>query len=190
MKMGYFLVVLLVVALYHFICESILAPSMRLKLRVELFVLRDRVRSLKIESPESFKDRHFHYLQDSLNNLIALLARFDCATLARIEAEMKRHPEMRRHAEERSRTFDDCDLEDARVIRYESLKIASAALVVNSGGWLIYVIPPLAVVGAWFGLSGYVSSFQQRIKAVIAIPQSDIRKVAPEGAGLSLGLTG
>ena len=184
------MVVFLVVTLYHFVYESILAPSMRLKLRFELFVLRDRVRKLKIENYESFKDKHFYYLQDSLNNLIALLARFDCATLARIEAEMKRHPEMRRRAEERSRTLDDCDLEEAREIRCESLKLASKALAVNSGGWLVYILPPLAVAAAWFGLSSYVSSFKRRIKAVIAIPQSDIRRVAPEDAGLSLGLTG
>jgi hypothetical protein len=188
--MGYLLVMLLVVALYHFIYESILAPSMRLKLRFELFVLRDRVRKLKIENSEYFKDKHFHYLQDSLNNLIALLARFDCATLVRIESEMKRHPELRKRAEERSRTLDDCDLEEVRVIRYESLKLASTALVVNSGGWLIYILPPLAVAAAWFGLSSSVSSFKRRIKAVMAIPQSDMKKVAPEEAGLSLGLTG
>ena len=185
-----FLFLLLVVALYHFVYESILAPSIRLKLRFELFVLRDRVRALKIENFDSFKDKHFNYLQDSINNLIALLARFDCATLARIETAMKRQTGLKKRAEERSRILDDCDLDEAKAIRYASLRLASTALAVNSGGWLIYIIPPLAIVAAWFGLSRYVSTFKRRIKAVVAIPHFDMNKVAPEGAALSLGLTG
>jgi hypothetical protein len=188
--MAYFLVALLIVALYHFVYEAILAPSLRLKLRFELFVLRDRVRALRIESPGALQDKHFHYLQDSINTLIAVLARFDVATFERIEAEMKRNPELRRLVEERSRILDDCALEEAKGIRYASLRLASVALAVNSGGWFIYVVPPLAMMAGWFGLSGCVSSFKRRIKAVLAIPQADINKVAPESADISLGLAG
>ena len=172
--MGYFLVTFLVVALYHFVYESIVAPSLRLKLRFDLFVLRDRVRSLKIENPEGFQDKHFHYLQDSINTLLALLARFDFATLSRIETEIKRDPAMQKRAEERSRILDDCQLEEARKIRHQTLRLASVALALNSGGWFVYIVPTLAIVAVWFGLSGYVSSFQGRIKTVIAIPETDI----------------
>ena len=187
--MEYFLVTFLVVALYHFVYESIVAPSLRLKLRFDLFVLRDRVRSLKIENPEGFQDKHFHYLQDSINTLLALLARFDIATLSRIETEMKRDPAMQKRVEERSRILDDCSLQEAKNIRYSSVRLASVALALNSGGWLIYIVPPLAIVAAWFGLSGYVSSFERRIKAIVAIPEADINKLAPAGTDLSLGLT-
>lgn len=173
------------VALYHFIYESILAPSWRLKLRVELFVLRDKVRALRIDHPEEFQDRHYHYLQDSINTLLVLLARFDLATLGRIEAEMKRNPELQKQSDERSLILDDCCLEEAKVIRYASLRIAFAALAVNSGGWFIYIVPPLSIV---FGLKSYFSSFRRRIKAVVAIPQAEINKFAPASTDLSVGL--
>jgi hypothetical protein len=183
--MGYFLVAILVAALYHFIYESILAPSWRLKLRFELFVLRDKVRALKVDHGVAFQDKHYHYLQDSINTLLSLLARFDLATLGRIEAEMKRNPELQQQSDERSQVLDDCDLEDAKLIRYASLRIAIAALAVNSGGWFIYVLPPLSLA---LGLKRYFSSFRQRIKAVVAIPQSEINKFAPASTDLSLGL--
>ena len=189
--MEYFLVTLLVIVLFHFVYESLLAPSLRLRLRFDLFVLRDRVRNLKIDNPKEFQDKHFHHLQDSINTLIALLARFDIATLSRIEAEMKSDPALKRRADERSRILDDCQLEEARKIRHQTLRLASVALALNSGGWFVYIVPTLAIVAVWFGLSGYVSSFQGRIKTVIAIPETDINRFAPAGAAdMSLGLTG
>jgi len=175
--MGYFLIAILVVAFYHFVYESILAPSWRLKLRFELFVLRDRVRTLKIENPGGFQDRHYHYLQDSINTLLSLLARFDWATLSLLEAEMKRDPEFQRQSDERSQVLDDCELEEAKLIRRASLRIATVAFALNSGGWFIYVVPPM-VIGA--GLVSYYSSFKRRIKSIVAIPEAEINRVAPE----------
>jgi hypothetical protein len=189
--MEYFLVVFLAFALWHFIYEAILAPSQRLKLRFDLFILRDRVRELKIENPHAFRDKHFHYLQDSINTLVALLARFDIATMERIESEMRKNPELQKCSEERIRTLDDCTLEEAKKIRYQTLRLAFVALALNSGGWFLYVVPPLTIGAIWFGLSSYVSSFKRRIKAVIAIPHSELNKVAPPpGPDLSLGLAG
>jgi hypothetical protein len=61
---------LIALAALHFVYESILAPSFRLSLRFKLFVLRDEVRQLKIDCASSLNDRHFDFLQDSINNLI------------------------------------------------------------------------------------------------------------------------
>ena len=49
--MEYIFFALVLVALYHFILEAILAPSARLKLRFELLALRDTLRNLKIPTP-------------------------------------------------------------------------------------------------------------------------------------------
>jgi hypothetical protein len=66
------IIVLLALAVFHFVHESILAPSFRLSLRFRLFVLRDEVRQLKIECAESLNDEHFVFLQDSINGLISI----------------------------------------------------------------------------------------------------------------------
>jgi hypothetical protein len=177
--MEYLFVSLIVFALYHFVYESILAPSERLKLRFELFELRDRLRSLKIEYSECLEDRHFHYLQDSLNNLICLLTRFDMATLSQIELEIQRDPELRRRSEVRSATLDDCQLEEMKTIREASFRIATKALLINSGGWFVYVVPIFIGLALYLGLTCWASFLGRKIKAAISISEVDIRRLVP-----------
>lgn len=183
--MAYFFIALFVFALYHFIYEAILAPSLRLDLRFEAFILRDELRNLKINNAEALHDRHFNYLQDSINTLIAMLARFDLATISQIENEIKRDPELQKRAELRLAALDDCEFPEAKRIRRASIAIASKALAVNSGGWLIYVVPGFMAIAIYLGLS----SWRRRIKAVISISEVDMMKVAPP-LDSSLGLAG
>ncbi|MGH8330614.1 MAG: hypothetical protein ACRER3_22985, partial [Pseudomonas fluorescens] len=65
--MTYAVLSFMFLAFVHFVFESILAPSFRLKLRFEIFALRDELRLLKIECESSLHDKHFEYLQSSLN---------------------------------------------------------------------------------------------------------------------------
>jgi hypothetical protein len=50
------IIIFLALTVFHFVYESILAPSFRLSLRFRLFVLGDEVRKLKIECAESLND--------------------------------------------------------------------------------------------------------------------------------------
>ena len=61
------ILVLLALAVFHFVYESILAPSLRLSLRFRLFALRDEARQLKIECVDSLNDAHCVFLQASIN---------------------------------------------------------------------------------------------------------------------------
>jgi hypothetical protein len=182
--MEYALTALIVMAFYHFIYESIIAPSARLKLRFKLLALRDQLRSLKIASAHEFEDRHFSHLQDSFNRLIALLSRFDLATVHRVESEIERNPELKARAASRAAILDDCKVAEAQQIRVASLEIATQALAINSGGgWLVYGVPFLLLLFAhlavYLGLSSWFSVLARRVKSVISIPEADIEKVVP-----------
>ena len=182
--MEYALTALIVVAFYHFIYESMIAPAARLKLRFKLFALRDRVRNLKRVCPQEFEDRHFFYLQDSLNTLIALLPRFDLVTLQRVASEIERNPELKARVTTRTALLDDCALVEVQKIRDASVEIGTRALTINSGGgWLVYVVPLLLLaivhLAFYLGLSSWFSAVTRRIKAVISIPEADIEKVVP-----------
>jgi hypothetical protein len=59
------IIVLMALAVFHFVYESIWAPSFRLSLRFRLFVMRDEVRQLKIECAETLGDEHFVCAVDS-----------------------------------------------------------------------------------------------------------------------------
>jgi hypothetical protein len=167
------------IAAYHFIYEGILAPSFRLELRFELFRLRDEVRQLKIESSDALLDKHFNYLQDSINALISFLYKFDFATLLLAEAESRRNPAFKKRVEERARILDDCNIQRARDIRKKSLVIAAKALVINSGACILYLIP-IALV-----LSGY-SAIKSRIRLFASFSDKDFERFSIDDDNKSL----
>lgn len=139
--MTYLLLVLAVAALAHFVYESILAPSLRLKLRFKLFALQDQLRILKICNDAELDDKHYRYLEKSPHSLIRMLHRIDLATLASSELAYQRDPKFRERVTERSRILDDCAVDQAKQIRAESLRIATKALVVNSGAAFVLFFP-------------------------------------------------
>ena len=160
-------------AALHFVYESILAPSFRLSLRFKLFVLRDEVRQLKIDCAASLSDRHFDFLQDSINNLISNLDRFDMATFVGVQLESKKDPSFLKSAEERSCMLDDCNIPRARDIREQSLKIVSAAIFINSGALFLLIFAPIIIATL-----GY-TEVKKRIKIFAFISDQDLKRIPP-----------
>ncbi len=103
-------------ALFHFLYEFAIAPAIRLRLQYSLFALRDELRRMRFEMRGCCHDRHFCYLQDSLNVVIALAGMFDIALIARTRRLQAHDPEFRTRCESRSRIMDDCTLDTARSI--------------------------------------------------------------------------
>jgi hypothetical protein len=174
--MSYFLAALIVLIAWHFVYEGILAPSLRLKLRFELFALRDELRLLKVSCGSSLDDKHFHYLQDSINAMISLLPRIDLSTLVAAQSEFERNKEFRAHCEARSKVLDDCNIPQARDLRRKSLRLVGVVLGVNSGGWAIFVLPVIGCIGSFQVL-------KSRIRLVASLPESDLNRVANPAIG-------
>ncbi len=158
---------------YHFVYESILAPSFRLSLRFRLFVLRDEVRKLKIECKSALDDNHFLFLQSWINFLIAVLHKFDIASLVRAELESRRQPDMVLRTEQRSKILDDCNIPRARDIRDEAVKIAVKAILVNSGAWIVFLAPiVLCTVG--------YGNMKKKIRFLTTMSGRDFQKISTE----------
>lgn len=168
--MIYLLVGLVAAAVFHFVLESIIAPSARLEMRFKLFELRDDLRRLKCEHAEGLDDKHFHYLQDSINAQIASLYRYDIATLVMAQLRYERDAEFRKLCDERAKMLDDCGIHAATEIRRQSLRTVAAAFGVNSAGWLMFIIP-VALVGACFG------AIKQQIKRLASLTARDLDSV-------------
>lgn len=160
-------------ALFHFVYESILAPSFRLSLRFKLFALRDELRALKIECGARLDDKHFHFLQDSINALISVLFRVDITLMAIAVQSYKTDPEFRRRVDERAKILDDCTVEPAREIRRKSLWIFAQALAVNCGIFFT-IVAPIAI-----GHAGY-SEIKSRVRKVASLSEQDFKRFAPD----------
>jgi hypothetical protein len=181
------LIILIAAAILHFVYESIIAPSLRLELRFELFRLRDEVRFLKIESLNNddegpqFVEQHFYELQDSINSLICLLFRFDLTTLCAISEEIERDAELKQRVEARSRMLDNCVLPAVLEIRRKQFWIATKALAVNSGPMLVWlVLPALLFVG--------YQTVRRKIKDSLTIPETDLKRFLRDEGPMAAGL--
>lgn len=165
-------------ALAHFIYESIFAPSWRLSLRYRLFALRDEVRILSGTGRGLLDDQPYAYLQNSINTMIAMLHRYDVATIATTELRYRRDPSFRRRLDVRGTILDGCTSPQAQSIRRRSVDLIARAVVVNSG-MLCAPLLPLALMGIGF------SALQKRLRKFATLSRRDLESVAPERLGIA-----
>lgn len=171
--MSYILLGMLVLVVYHFVFESILAPSWRLSIRYRLFALRDELRMLKIEHRDQLDDKHYHHLQDSINSIIYLLPKIEVVMVAHIKQSIEQDVELKKRLEARQKVLDDCAFPIMVDIRKRSINLTIEALAANSAGWSAYIVPFLL-------LSGVYKSIEPRVRALVSLSDPDIAKIAPE----------
>jgi hypothetical protein len=176
------IITLLALAVFHFVYESIVAPSLRLSLRLRLFDLRDEVEQLKTECVDSEcvdskKGSHCEYLQDSIDGLISRLHRVDVASLLGVEFECRKDPDFLAQAQKRARILDDCPAPRVREIRKQTLKIAAAALIVNSGAWVVLLFAPWALVSV-----GYSES-KKRFRVLASLNSREFKRISLAESG-------
>jgi hypothetical protein len=170
--MSYLILSMAILAVIHFIYESIIAPSLRLSIRYELFCLRDQLRQLKIEHGDELDDKHFCYLQDSINTIISALPRIEIVAIAHMKTVLENDDELRNRLNVRQEILDDCIIPEMTEIRRKSIALSIRALGVNGGMWSVYIIPIMAVGGVY-------RSIERRIKALVSLSDLDIDKIAP-----------
>lgn len=145
----WFFVVMLGLALWHFVYEGIIAPSRRFAIRLDSFALRDEVRSRMIE--RSSGSEEFADVEQAINTTISLCAYLSWIDLIMFKRAIEQDPKLKAAIEERR-----CRLEGYEFtgeLQQRSVLLVVKALTANSGGWLVFVVPPLL---AWLSLK-YVS---------------------------------
>jgi hypothetical protein len=167
------LFIICIVAMCHFIYESILAPSFRLRLRFKLFELRDELRNLKIDCQGSLDNKHFNFLQDSINSLIFVLFRVDMSLFISAQNSYQNDKEFRRNADERANILDDCQIAAAREIRRKSLWVLLLALIVNSGMLVVLSLPVTLFVHG-------LSETKKMLRKFASLSEQDMRRIAPQ----------
>lgn len=171
--MSYLLLAMMFLVVFHFVYESIIAPSWRLSIRFKLFALRDELRVLKIEHGDQLDNKHFHYLQDSINSIIHVLPRIEVTTVSHIKRAIESDPELKVRLAARQMILDDCVFPEMSIIRKKSIGLSLEALAANSAGWWVYFIP-LMYLGSVY------KSIERRIRALISLSDPDLKRVAPE----------
>lgn len=142
--------IFVVLVIFHFIAEGIIAPSERSKIRLELFSLRDRIRMAKIDYRQEFDNELFDHLQDHTNKSIHLLHNYTIfGLLSAFKAERKNDPLFEKVKIRMDRFYGllrDSKVPKIEVIHFKSLLYTFKGFAYNSLGWLPYVAIPFVAV--------------------------------------------
>ena len=172
--MIYLLLALLIGAMYHYIVETILGPSLRACLRFDLFRLRDRLRAIRSEGR---LDREtFDYVHEFLNTAIRIVPAISISALEESRRAIEADPDLRRSIDDRLARLESLSDVQARDLAMSACRLVYKSLLVNCSGWFILLIP-IGVV---------VVSIQQAydlIKRMLTIPESEISNMLPTSFG-------
>jgi hypothetical protein len=139
--MAYLFVILVVFCFWHFVYEAILLPTLRLKLRFQLYALRDAIRDLKIDQNHRFNDVEFNHMHSIINSMLQILPILDLRFVRRMVREEIKNPDLNSIIEQRRQMIESCSVGRVREIYNELSTWMNYAVLANSFGLLMYLMP-------------------------------------------------
>lgn len=145
------LLILLLIALvvYHFVIDAIIAPSIRLHLRFDLFAVRDDLRRLKADHGGNISPAVFNSLQQCVNNGLTLLYRTTLTAVIGAEKAIRNDKGIQEKLARQRQAVADCAVEEVRQVEHRIGQIALMALAANSAGWLPVVLLVMLLGKLW-----------------------------------------
>lgn len=135
---------LLLLVIWHFVYESTVAENWRMELRNELFSLRDDLRSELIKNGGELDFETFNISQDRINSCIHHLGSISFYLLYVANNAIARDPNLKRLIESRREKYTSHKNDNLHKINKMVTHVWFKAILVNSGGWIIFW-PPILV---------------------------------------------
>ncbi len=134
--------------LYHFIYESVIAPSLRLTLRYNYFALRDKLRNLEINGEVDGKDLELIELLDkSICNIINNISYISFGSYYTIYHRLVRDSnKFKTFSERKKMMIEGAQNAELKGVAKEMSNLSLKALFINNGAWFIYLIIPAIIV--------------------------------------------
>lgn len=153
-------------ALWHFVFEAILLPTIRQEIQFKLFTLRDELRALKANEPEACGDEPFHLLDTSLSWRMDHLESITISFLKRTRDRLRGDSEFRTEVERRLAVLESCKLPEYVRIRQQSNALTLDIVTANSGGWIVYILPIAYTMFIW-------DKLKSAVRKVNAMPEQE-----------------
>ena len=142
--MSWLLIAIGIMAIWHYWWEIAIAPSARLKLRFELFRLRDKLRELRYTKPNDLSPELFEQLSETVNTGIQILKHIDPFFIFEARRAFRKDEQLARVVRARLALIESA-IEEVQDIHRGVADIAFKALPYNVGGWYVYIVPPIIV---------------------------------------------
>lgn len=157
--MEYLVITTIILAVWHYMYEGMIAPTLRLKYKHKLFELRDELHEVKLIDKENKKV--LFIIEDGINHMID---RMDTLTLSSIWKAKKIYeniPEVKQEIEILRSAINQCDNSSLKGIDKRLNKIGRKILRVNSGGLTLYLIP---IYIGFYIIATFISSVYEWMK--------------------------
>jgi hypothetical protein len=136
------------VILWHFAYEWVYLPTAITSKKYDLYEQRDRLRALCIKNKHSMESEDYDYLSDYINSAIKNVEEITIVGIVMFGVIQKpRIPKDRLKANlNRIKTIENSDIQEIRTIFDDVTTISINASILNSGSWLMYILPFLPFV--------------------------------------------
>jgi hypothetical protein len=156
------------------IYQAIILPSIRQRLRFELFCLRDQTRKLVIDGCIKEDSAVFRHLHRQLNVMIKAIPWFDFVLVTDLEVS---NPELKARAEKSIKLIEGSTPEVLKIY-HEAMKIMAFALIANSFVWFVgFSLPAFSVVvsqGVWKLYAAVRKRLQMKVRPAFGLREQDL----------------
>lgn len=169
------LFIMIILAFYHWIYESILMPSVRLSLRYKFFVLRDKLIELKLSRNNNFDDELFLFVEKSINKSIRHLPYLSISLFLEAKHEFSNNEKLLSKLESEIEKVNSCKVAEIKEIFDDMTNYSAVGFVLNSGGWFFILIPSFLIYQLLKYLGVIAFSFRKEIAKLSLTPENEFK---------------
>lgn len=159
----------IIFSLIYFLLESAILPNERLKLRYRLFQLRDELRWKVINEPNSLKDEEFKILSSAINSTIGNMGQIVPSMLWKAHRAYETDDKFRKAVQHRKGVINNSSNDFVKGMNENVRGLMLMALGINSGGWMLFIIPILILYKLGLSISRYALKVKSLIFRLIRI---------------------
>ncbi|MGO8704848.1 MAG: hypothetical protein ACLQVA_13620 [Candidatus Brocadiia bacterium] len=175
---GLMIIILAVLAFSHFVYEALVAPTIRTRLRFELFRLRDELRWVRLTKRDQLDENVFRDLENGLNTAIRNIDRIDMPLLLTLEKAFETDEEFRHIVEARIELLSQCKLPEVKMISSRQRGIIKGVALTNSlMGTLLLIVPVTMVIRGARTIAGIFRA----VKMIASVSPRELDPFLPGG---------
>jgi|SRR5208282_1111455 len=173
--MSYAIELMGAVCFFHLIYEYIIAPSRRLRIRVELSFLEEELKNLKGKHGADFRQDAYNELLVSIKSLRNNISRYEISTLVSALREMSINKELQERFHHNIIILNNCRVREVQNLRGRISHAGVFAFKANSLGWSIYLVP-------LFIITSCVKLVKKAVEILLYSPPKEFDDAVNQGA--------
>jgi len=170
--MKLFVFILMALSIWHFVYESLVAPTIRLHLKNRLFAIRDELRKVDVQSLSHEEVRAFNFVHTGINNFINRLPNITISNMFKVQLELIRNVNKKKMLDDHVQSVLNCRNQNILTAFSNTNSVIENAFIANMGAWFIYILPIALLMGA-------LKKMSSLLPEIVMFPSKDVDRLIP-----------